>query len=59
MRFKDKAHGLNPLVVFLLQIELQQHNINWLVTEHLNVQGKQDPSERSIVFSVQTKVEPS
>jgi hypothetical protein len=43
MESKNKAYGLNPLVPFYLQIELQQHRVNRLVTKHLNVQGKQDP----------------
>jgi len=52
MGFKKKAHGLNLLVVFWLQIELQQHRVNCLVIEHLNIQGKQDPKGYSIVFGV-------
>ncbi len=52
MGFKEKAHGLNFLVAFWLQIELQQHRVNCLVIEHLNVQGKQDPKGCSIVFGV-------
>ncbi len=55
MGFKDKTYGLNPLVVFQLQIELQQHRLNQLVNEHLNIQGKQGPRGRLCCFQCPNK----
>jgi hypothetical protein len=52
MGFKDKAYGLNPLVVFQLQIELQQHKLNWLVTEHLNASRQARSKGKAMLFSM-------
>ncbi len=38
-------------------LAIRMNRVDWLVIEHLNVQGKKDPRGGSIVLSIQTKLE--